>query len=153
NEDQQAVVESCAVAILLGGEALVAVAALKARKAGCLPRLQASEERLMGLVQSRQHGLQDLTVDGGILRERRVQVRRLGLRLSGGERHPTAMVRAVRRCCEGRVVEPTTAPHDVLKLTLPLGRWLEFVVVGFAQARLPHDWLSPFLLAADIAGG
>src|SRR5260221_14112739 len=54
-QDERAVVQSGAVAILLEGEALEAVAALEAWKADFLPALYPAEERLIGLIQTGQH--------------------------------------------------------------------------------------------------
>src|SRR5581483_7827060 len=70
-QHEKAVIESRAVAILLVGETVIAVAPLEAR---CLPSFHPAEERLIGLVQSRQDILQDLRVDVSVFRERRFQV-------------------------------------------------------------------------------
>jgi hypothetical protein len=48
---------------------VVAIAALEARKTSSLSPLDATEERLIGLVQTRQHVLQDVAVNGGVFRE------------------------------------------------------------------------------------
>jgi hypothetical protein len=68
-EDQDAVLQRGAVAILLEGEGVIAVAPLEAREPRLRAPLDATEERLLGLLQPRQHVLQHMRVDGGVLRE------------------------------------------------------------------------------------
>jgi hypothetical protein len=68
-QHEGAIVELGPIAILLEGEGVVAVLALEAREAGFLPALHSAEERLIGLVEPRQHILQDMRVHGGVVRE------------------------------------------------------------------------------------
>lgn len=49
-QDQKAIIEPCAIAILLEDERMIALASLEAREARCLPYLDAAKERLIGLV-------------------------------------------------------------------------------------------------------
>ena len=65
-EDQEPVVKSRAVAILLEGEGMIATPSFEAGKARLLSLLDATEERLIGPIQSRQHVLQHVRVDGGV---------------------------------------------------------------------------------------
>ena len=66
-EDQKAVVQGRPVAELLIGEGVLAGARLIAREARLLSRLHAAKERLIGLVEPREHILQDVLVDGRVL--------------------------------------------------------------------------------------
>jgi len=69
-QSEIAVVEPCAVAILLEGEGVEAIAALEAWESGFLPALEAAEKRLIRLVEPRQHVLQHMTMDGLVFWER-----------------------------------------------------------------------------------
>jgi hypothetical protein len=80
-QDQEPVVQSRPVAILLEGEGVEAVAPLEAREACFLAALDASEERLIRLVESRQRVLQDMAVNGGVLRKLRAYLLQLGFLL------------------------------------------------------------------------
>ena len=81
-QHQGAVVEAGTVAILLVGERVPAVTPLKARKARLLAIRHPPEERLIGLVEPRQHVLQDVAVEGGVRREVRPDRLQLGFLLS-----------------------------------------------------------------------
>src|SRR5262249_37306472 len=63
-EGQRAVLQPCAVADLLVGEGMPAVAAVLAWKARLLALLHAAKERLIGLVEARQPLWQEVGVDG-----------------------------------------------------------------------------------------
>src|SRR5262249_7252717 len=80
-EDQTAIVKPRAVAIFLEGEGLEAITALEAWKAGLLTPLHAAEEHLVGLVEPRQHILEHMAVDGGIVWELGADVLELGFLL------------------------------------------------------------------------
>src|SRR5215467_10403980 len=62
-EDEGAVIQPRPVAVFLEGEGAVAIAALEAGEPRPLTALHAPEERLIRLVQPRQHILQDVAVD------------------------------------------------------------------------------------------
>src|SRR4029077_9909609 len=66
-ENQIAVIESCPVPLFLVGEGVVAVPALEGGEGRPLAPLEATEECLVGLVESREHILEDVEVDRGIL--------------------------------------------------------------------------------------
>ena len=57
-QDQETIVQRRAVAILLEGEGVEAIAALVARKACFLASLETAKERLIRLIQTRQHILE-----------------------------------------------------------------------------------------------
>jgi hypothetical protein len=80
-QDQHAIVQPRPVAILLVGEGVGAIRALEAGEACPLAPLDATEERLRGLVQPRQHILQPRAVDRLILRERGAEIFQLGFLL------------------------------------------------------------------------
>jgi hypothetical protein len=70
-QDQEAVIQPGAVAVLLEGERAEAIASLEAGEPRLVSPLDAPEERLIGLVQPREHVLQDVRVDGRVLRKLR----------------------------------------------------------------------------------
>ena len=69
-EDQKAVIQRRPIAELFVGEGVVARRALIAREARLLASHQSAKERLVGFVESRQHILQDVAMDGGVPWER-----------------------------------------------------------------------------------
>src|SRR4051794_22118514 len=71
--------ESGAVAVLRIGEAVVAVATLEARIAGLLAGRHAAKERLESPVYAQNNILQDLTMDGAVLRAHLFDRGQLGL--------------------------------------------------------------------------
>src|SRR6478609_1942090 len=90
-QDQEAIVESRPVAILLAGEGVEASPSLEARKARLLPSLEAAEERLVGLVEPRQHVLQHMAVNCLILGERDANGFELGFLLVARDRDVTPL--------------------------------------------------------------
>ena len=86
-EDQEAVVERRAVAELLEGERVVTGRApWKRGKPAFSPACIATKERLIRLVEPRQHILQDMRVDGGVLRKRSTDVLEFGFLLHSARR-------------------------------------------------------------------
>ena len=75
-----------ASAILLAGAGVDASAALEAGKAGLRAALKAPEAGVRGLVQPRQHGWQEVRVDGGVVGELRADVLHRGFLLKAGDR-------------------------------------------------------------------
>jgi hypothetical protein len=103
-EDQVAVIELRTVADLLVGERVEAVAALEAREASLLTPLHAAEEGLVGLIQPRQHVLQHVAVDGGVLGERRPDVLEFRFLLVARDGHVAALIGG-NALFEGNIVE------------------------------------------------
>ena len=66
-ENEETIVQRRPVAKLLVGERMPAVAPLIAGKSRLLARLHPEKERLIRLVQPRQHVLQHMAVEGGVL--------------------------------------------------------------------------------------
>lgn len=132
-------------------ETVETVAALEAGESWCLSRLYPAKERLIGLVEPRQHILQDVAVNGCVLRECGADVLQLGFLLVAGEGDATAAVGS-DTLLQGRVVEPAARPQDAIQHLLLCGRWFDLVLVGFSQTLLFHTF--PFRLAeADSAIG
>src|SRR5262249_52630836 len=88
-QDQEAVVQGGAVAILLVGEAVVAVAALETGVAGRPARLHPTEEGLERAVQAREHVLQHLRVEVAVFGPHRLDGGQLGALAGGGDGHAT----------------------------------------------------------------
>src|SRR5262249_17311571 len=105
----------------------------------CLACLQATKERLIGFVETRQYILQDMAMDGRKLWHLCAEGCQLSLLLIARDGDVTSLPRrpALLQC---RVVEHATAPQHRLKLALLFWRRFEFVLVGFAQA-LAHGYL------------
>src|SRR5262249_43826543 len=80
-QNEKAVVQPRAVAILLVGEGVVAVPALESWEARFLAPLDATDEGLMRLVQPREYVLQDVGVDGRVLQHRGADVFQFGFLL------------------------------------------------------------------------
>ena len=74
-----------------------ALAALAAGETSFLASLQAPEERLIRLVQPRQHVLEHRTVEGGVLGQLRAEVLEFSFLLEARD-GDMAAVRAVMRC-------------------------------------------------------
>src|SRR5260221_5949480 len=66
-QGEEAIIQPGAIAVFLEGEAVQAVAALEAREARLLTALYPAEERLIGLVEPRQHVLEEVRLEGGVL--------------------------------------------------------------------------------------
>ena len=67
-EDEEAVVKPRTIAVLLEGEGVDAVAALEPWETRLLAPLDATKERLVGLIKPGKHILQDVAMDGLVLR-------------------------------------------------------------------------------------
>ncbi len=139
-EDQEAILQRGAVADLFVGEGVGARAALETGKARGLPRGHAAEERLVGPVQAGEHVLQDVRMDGGVLRERRPEVRQLRclLRMGGRTALPPAPPRAA--LLQRAVVELAAQAQRLRQHSRLLGRWLQFVCVRLASSRRRWRW-------------
>ena len=111
-----------AVAILLVGETVEAVAPLKAREARRLSFPDAAEERLIGLVEPRQHILQDMAVDGRVLRECRAHVLQLGFLRIARERDAALAVEE-DALLQRRVVESCDTPTRYRPAPAPVRAW------------------------------
>src|SRR4029077_366855 len=70
-EDQDTLVQQRPVAILLAGATVIPVAPLVTRNSYLLAPLDATEERLIGLVESSEHIVYDMRVESGVLRHTR----------------------------------------------------------------------------------
>jgi hypothetical protein len=80
-QDKEAVVKRRPIAELLKGKGVETIASLKARKSCLLSRLDPTEERLRGLVEPRQHILQNVRVNRRVLWECRPYLLQLGFLL------------------------------------------------------------------------
>ena len=143
-EDEEAIVQSRAVALLLEGEGVVARAPLKTRETRLLAAVDAPEERLVGLVQPGQHILQDMRVDGLILGERSTDVLAFCFLLvpRDGDTTPLGGDDAL---LSRRVVQVAATPHHSVKRPLLGRRGRQFLLVGLAYRGLAH--VSLFCLA------
>ncbi len=112
-EDEEPVIEAGTVAILLVGERVVAAAPLEAREARLLAVRQAPEERLIRLVQPRQHVLQDVRVDCGVFRELGADHLQLRLLLIARDGDVAALPGGDALLKRG-VVERATAPEHLV---------------------------------------
>jgi hypothetical protein len=116
---------------------VVAVPALVAREARLLAALHPAEERLIGPVQPRQHVLQHVAVDGGVLREFRPNGLQLGFLLVAGDGDAAALPGG-DALLQGRVVERAAAPEHVLQRPLLGRRGARLLLIGFADALPFH---------------
>ncbi len=136
-EDERAVIQPCPVTVFFVGERAVAIAIapFEAREAGLLAALYPPEERLLGLVQPRQHVLQHMAVDRGVLRILRPDGLQLGFLLVARE-GDTASLPGGDALLQGRGVEGAAAPQDNLQCPL-LGRsGPELLFLGCTTHRL-----------------
>ena len=136
-QDQVAIVETDAamLADLRIGEAVVATPPSEAGIARCLAGSHATEERLEGAIQSREHILQDLRVDLRVLGESAFQVGQFGL-LLGVRGTPACSASPPRLALlKGGVRERAAMPQDGFQRLFLFGQWLQFVPVGLADCR------------------
>jgi hypothetical protein len=134
-EHQEAVVESGTVAKCLVGEAVETNMPLETRETCLLAALHPAEERLVGPLEPREHVLQDVAVDGGVIRERGPDVLQLGFLLVARERDVAALPGG-DALLEGDGVE-LPAHHDhALQLVLLCGCRLELVRERLAACGL-----------------
>src|SRR5262245_316838 len=96
---------------------MVPLLTLNAREPRHVPRLPATEEGLLRLVQASQHILEDVAVDGGVLRHLRTKRLQLGFLLIAGEGNAPLSVEeeALLQC---GVIERAAAPRYTLPLLL-----------------------------------
>jgi len=115
------------------GEGARAPAALVAREAGLLPGCYPVKEGGIRPVQARQHIVQDLRVDGCVLREGGAHLLEFALLLQarGGAPLPAPPPRAA--LFEGGGVERATAPQGAVQRPLLRGRGPELFLLGFAH--------------------
>ena len=92
---------------------MVAVGAVEPGKAGLFAMLDAAEERLILLVQTSEHILQDMRVEGAVLRHIRSQGFQLGFLLIARDGHAPLFPQEDALRKRG-VVEGATAPQDTL---------------------------------------
>jgi hypothetical protein len=109
-----------------------------------VPRFDAAIERLVGLIQPRQHLLQNLRVNRTIVGHCRLQVGQLRLLLMAGERDATASPGS-DALFQGGVVDRAAAPHGLRQHPLQFGCWPEFVLADFMRALVAHS--GGFLLS------
>src|SRR5262249_35341745 len=130
-EEQEAVVQAGAVAELLVGERVRAVAPVEAGRAGRLPLADAAEERLGGVVEPGEHVLQELAVARRRPRPRRAEVLQFGFLpvARGGDAAPLPCRLALLQC---GVVAPAAEQQDKLELPLLVGSGLALVLEGLA---------------------
>ena len=120
-----------AVSELRVGEGVPTGTRLLARESGPLSMLDTTEERLVGLVQTRQHIVPHLAMDGGILWQSGAKVLECGflLKTREGDAHAVPGGDAL---LQRRVVESTAQSKHTPKRPLLLKRGLEVVLVGLA---------------------
>src|SRR5262249_34217244 len=114
-QDEIAVVESGAVAILLVAEGMVAGAPLATRGARLLTRSQSAEERLIGPVAADEHILQHVAMTRGLLRKGSPQFLQLGFLLETRRALALAPAPPSAPLLQRAVVEQTTAPPHLLQ--------------------------------------
>src|SRR5262249_44609220 len=124
-QDYVSVVQRGAVAILLVGEGVVAPAALEAWKADRLARLHPAEERLIGVVQAGEHILQDMAVESGVVGTLRPDILQLGCLLEAGRHFALPATPPGDPLLQGRVVEQTAMPQNLLQRLFLRRRRLE----------------------------
>src|SRR5260221_12241584 len=139
-QDEIAVIQADAVAILDKCERMVAVLALKTREAGPLAMCHPTEEGLIRLVQSGQHVLEHVAVDASILRHVRPDVLQFSGLLIARNGH-AALFPHGDAGVTSRVMERATAPQDALQLSLLCGRGSQLFLVGFAASGRFHATL------------
>jgi hypothetical protein len=142
-------VQCRAVTELLVGEGAPTDTRLIARESGSLSTLDTTEERLVGLVQTGQHILQHMAMDGGILWHSGANVLEFGflLKTRAGDPHALPGGDAL---FQRRVVERATQSKHTPKRPLLFRRGLEFVLVGLAYRWLFHAFLFR-LVSAKVA--
>src|SRR5262249_8909313 len=133
-QDQVAVVQVRAVALLLVGDRVGAVLALKAGKAGLLSTRRPAEEGVIGLVQPGQHILQHVAVDGAVLRERLAQLLQLGFLLVARGALALPAAPPGEALLQRAVVERAAAPQHLRQRLFLRWRRLEFVLERLAHA-------------------
>jgi hypothetical protein len=136
-QDERSIVEPRAVAILLETERMVAGAALKAREARFLAPRDAPEEGLIRLVEPREHVVQDMGVEGGVLGKLRTDGLELGF-LREARNGDMAAPPGSDTLLQGGVVELAAAPQDFLQRPLLGGRGPQLFFVGFMAGHLVH---------------
>ena len=105
------------------------------------PFTNAAEERLIRLVEPRQHVLQDVAVDGRVFGHRRAQVLQLGFLLVARDGDAPLFPEKDALLQRG-IVERAAAPQDRFKLALLVGRGLHLELVGFPQTRVHHGFFG-----------
>jgi hypothetical protein len=97
-----------------------AVAALEARESCFLASLGSPEERLIGLVEPRQHVLQHVGMDGGVVWKRGADVLQFGFLLVARDRDVAALPGG-DALLQGGIVEAAAAPEHLIQCAF-LGR-------------------------------
>ena len=110
-----------------------AVAPMNAGIAGCLPALDAAEERLESAVYPLYHVLQDLGIDLAVLRHRFFDVGKLSL-LPVVAHRDAALPPGLPTLADGGGVDGTAEHEGTIKDPLWFGSRLELVLVGLANA-------------------
>src|SRR5215469_7788001 len=147
-QHQRAIIESGAVAIFLVGEGVPAVASLEPWEAGFLAALDPVEERWIGLVQPRQHILQHVGMDCGVLGKRLADTRQFRFLGEAFHGHVAAFPGGLA-LLERHIVEGAAAPENHVQRPLLFGRRPEFLFERLAH-RLCHLRL-PSRLRIDVA--
>jgi hypothetical protein len=146
-EDQDAVLQLCAIAELLVGEAVVAVFALESRVARLLARPHPAEEGGKRFVQAGEHILQHLAVDGGVCRKCLLDGGQCGLLLRAGGAVVRSASPARRALFAGHVIKRATAPYDLGHRRRLLRGGPQLVFVGLARRLRFHT--SQFCLMGE----
>src|SRR5262249_29464817 len=145
-EDQLAIIQPGAVAVLFVGEGVPAGAPLGAGEPRVFAGAQSPEERLRGLVQPGEHVVQPLGLEGGRGRECFATRLQLGLLLAACRPPALPAPPPGAALLEGGSGERATAPQDHFKLALLGGRRRELLLEGLGRscARSPglFAWLS-----------
>jgi hypothetical protein len=136
-QDQTAVLQTGTIALCFVGAAVPAGASLQACKARLLASGSPAEERLLRRVQPRQHILQHVAMESGVLGELGTNVLEIGVLLLPRDAD-VAPLPGGDALVEGDVVERATAPQHPLQRTLLSGRGPQLLLVGRAHALLVH---------------
>src|SRR5262245_4455438 len=136
-QHQTAVIQPGAVAVLLVGERVVALAPPEAREPRLLARLHPPEERLIGLVEACAHVLQHMAVDGRVLRHGLADGLDFCFLLVARERD-VATCPGRDALFQGGVVKRAAAPQDALQLPLLGGGGPKLFLVGLAACLVAH---------------
>src|SRR5262249_36561909 len=133
-QDQVPLLQLGAVAVLLIGERVVAMASLEAWEPRFLTSDNPTEEGLIRLVQAGQHSLQHVAMKGGVFGERGADVLQLCFLLEARGALALAASPPGDALFQRAVVECAAAPEHLVQRPLLGGRWLVFFLVGLAHA-------------------
>ena len=151
-EDQKAIVQRRPVAELLVGERVVAVAPLIAWEARLLSRLHPAKERLIGLVEPRQHILQDMASGSPHTLETRRGCPSTRLPADNVRAETLAPLLGGDALLQRRVVEAAAQAKHAPSSRSCSRRGFEFVLVRLAHGLLFHRSLFCLIGAKPASG-